>query len=168
MMALLVVFFGNSGEAYGVTITQKAPQNEKANQYNLVEKKKKKAKPKPKAEEEEDNGEAVENTSLDKSNEEKIPEDSQDYTLADILKAAQDEHFVENPPEDAANLASDEEKQPVKPAAKKGKKKRGKKNAKPTPTPAADEDEEAEDEQPAPKKAKGKKKSAKKGIAQLN
>ena len=84
MMAVAVVFFGNSGEANAVTITMKAPQNEKVNQYNLVEKKKKKAKaakPKPKDEEEEGNDESVENASLDKSNEEKTPIDGNDYSL---------------------------------------------------------------------------------------
>ena len=70
MMAVVLVFFGNSGEANAVTITLKAPQNEKVNQYNLVEKKKKKgaaAKPKakPKIEEEESNSEADEGASLE-------------------------------------------------------------------------------------------------------
>ena len=167
-MAVVLVFFGNSGEANAVAITLKAPQNEKVNQYNLVEKKKKKgaaAKPKakPKIEEEEGNSEADEGASLEKSNEGKGQEDNLDYSLADILKAAENEDYVViNPEEDQPG--AEDEKQPQQLPAKKGKKKAAKKNAKPAPAAPA-EDEEAEE--PAPKKTKGKKKPGKKGKAQL-
>ena len=100
------------------------------------------------------------NIDLENSGENQNP----DCSLADILRAAENDDYEPNSKEDQLSTDPNDEGKPAKIKPSKLKSKPKKKSN------AEDDSEEAEEEKPvrAPaKKAKGKKKPSKKGMAQI-